>query len=91
MKPNYPYSAEELAWIECNYTKFDWREMEAEFAKKFGYRRSGKAIQRKGYDIGLRKQCLGINPSWKFTPRRLFRMRVNRLGGVVNYLLNGYV
>lgn len=90
MRTSRHYTKGEVAWIERNYKRLDWYKMELEFHNQFGYWRCGKAIRRKGYNMGLRKMRDGINSSW-ISSNRVNRRSVKKCGGIVNYFLNGNV
>ena len=52
------YTDEELAWLRESYPKIGLRAVEGEFEKRFGYRRSQRALAAKAYKMGLRVQAL---------------------------------
>lgn len=52
------YTEEELAWLRESYPKIGLRAVEGEFEKRFGYRRSQRALAAKAHKMGLRVQAL---------------------------------
>lgn len=98
------YTKKEVQWLHDNYYYMDYEELAINFELEFNRVVDGKALRRKCYNDGLRKQSIGINTShYKVNDERI-RNRGNRNEwssetkfnaickriGLTNALLKGY-
>ena len=93
------YSTQQIKWLHDNYFHLDAEELAWNYNNIFHQEKSGKTLQRKCYNDGLRKQCLGINSSFgkigmresstRWTEERKKKMLISRYG-LINYLMKGY-
>lgn len=89
------YTKEEIDFVCRNFRKMNYMQLEAAFRNRFGYYRSGKTLQRKAYNLGMRKQRFGENDSW-FKKGRVWEAEVKQKVlisrfGIIDYILKGYL
>ena len=98
------YTQQEIDWLHSNYYQLDYEELEINFQAQFNRFVDGKALRRKCYNDGLRKQIFDINTSLyrvgdgrercdnqgrRHSRETKFKTQCKKLG-IVEALLKGY-